>query len=86
VDTITGAAKLMLVGHDHHLRTKITDPALKVPENVYTHALDTAAVVTVTAKPVLKEGVVSTLYVSDATADAFPTSRGRKITKRKKRR
>jgi hypothetical protein len=66
VDTITGTAKLLIEGDLLPVRARITDPSLKVPENPYTHALDTALSVMVSAKPVLKDGVVSTLYVSDA--------------------
>lgn len=66
VDTMTGACKLLLEGDAEPVRAKITDPAVQVPSNIYTHALDTAATVEVTAKPVSKAGKLSTLYVSDA--------------------
>jgi hypothetical protein len=66
VDTTTGACKFLMDDAEKPLRCKITDPALLTPENVYTHALDTQGHVTITAKPVSKNGKVSTLYVSDA--------------------
>lgn len=69
VDTVTGACKLLLNDSTKPIKGKITDPALSLPENVYTHALDTQSHVTVTAKPVSKNGKVSTLYVSDAKPD-----------------
>jgi hypothetical protein len=64
VDTVTGACRVE-VGEEI-LRGKITDPELQVPKNIYTHALDTRQVVTVTAKPVLKEEKISQLFISDA--------------------
>ena len=70
VDKITGAGKLLLDGETEPTKAKITDPVLSVPENVYTHALDTAARVVIDAKPVLKEGGISTLYISDARPEA----------------
>ncbi|KAB2875287.1 MAG: hypothetical protein F9K38_14810 [Pseudorhodoplanes sp.] len=69
VDTVTGACKLLLDDSAKPIKGKITDPALAMPENPYTHALDTQTHVTVTAKPVSKNGKISTLYVSDAKPD-----------------
>jgi len=66
VDTVTGAGKLHVDGEATPTRAKITDPTLAIPENAYTHALDTAAKISVTAKPVTKDGIISTLYISDA--------------------
>jgi len=66
VDTTTGSAKMLVEGDSKPTRAKITDPVLLVAENVYTHALDTQSLVSVTAKPVLKDGKISTLYISNA--------------------
>ncbi len=66
VDTTTGSCKFLIDDAEKPIRCKITDPALSLPENVYTHALDTQRHITITAKPVSKNGKVSTLYVSDA--------------------
>lgn len=66
VDTVTGACKLLLDDGSKPVKCKITDPALYQAENVYTHALDTQEPVNVVAKPVSKNGKISTLYVSDA--------------------
>lgn len=66
VDKVTGAGKLHVEGQGSPTRAKITDPSLSIPENAYTHALDTETKISVTAKPVSKSGSVSTLYISDA--------------------
>ncbi|WP_281019981.1 MULTISPECIES: hypothetical protein [unclassified Minwuia] len=47
---------------------KVTDPALALPKNVYSGSLDGQIPIAVTAKPVLKDGEISRLYVSDARA------------------
>lgn len=67
VDTINGSCRLEIEGGV--VRGKITDPALGVAENVYTHALDTQRHVLITAKPVLHEGEIKRLYISDARFD-----------------
>ncbi|WP_165421406.1 hypothetical protein [Bradyrhizobium sp. Leo170] len=61
-----GACRLKLVPDDRIVSGKITDPALAMPSNVYTTALDRNLPLKVTAKPTLKNGVIHTLYVSDA--------------------
>lgn len=66
VDKDKGTGKLHVDGESSPTRAKITDPTLAVAENAYTHALDTEARVSVTAKPVSKGGSISTLYISDA--------------------
>ena len=66
VDKVAGTCRLEVGGSDKPIRCKITDPALQVPLNVYTHTLDAAALVEVIGKPVIKAGEVSTLYISDA--------------------
>jgi hypothetical protein len=51
-------------------RGKITDPALAVPQNVYSHALNTKNVISITAKPTIREnGEIHKLFVSDANAN-----------------
>jgi len=47
---------------------KVTDPALAMPRNVYSGSLDGQIPIAVNAKPVLKDGEISRLYVSDARA------------------
>lgn len=64
VDTTNGSCRIEVEGGI--VRGKITDPALEVVENVYTHALDTHRPVLITAKPVLREGEIKRLYISDA--------------------
>lgn len=66
VDTVKGTGKLLVEGQEKSLKIQITDPVLTIPNNVYTHALDTQADVQVTAKPLTKEGLVAKLFVSDA--------------------
>jgi hypothetical protein len=64
VDRITGACRVEIEGVS--VRGKITDPVREQPGNIYTHALDTAADVRITAKPITKDGVIKTLFISDA--------------------
>ena len=67
VDKTNGACRFEPEGQSKDLRGKITDPSLAATGNIYTHSLDTAAVVEVTAKPVFKEdGEIKTLFISDA--------------------
>jgi hypothetical protein len=66
VDKIFGTCKLLIEGLDKPLKGKITDPVLQQPGNIYIHALDSAAPVEITAKPVIKDGEIATLYVVDA--------------------
>ena len=62
-----GACRLRLLNdHERIVAGKITDPALTIPNNIYTAALDRGVPLRVTAKPTLKNGVIQTLYVSDA--------------------
>src|SRR5690606_29002084 len=66
VDTVTGACRVELRDSGIVARGKITDPSLKSPQNVYTSALDRKNVVILTAKPVIKDGEISKLFISDA--------------------
>ena len=67
VDKTNGACRFEPEGHQKDLRGKITDPSLSAVGNIYTHALDTAINVEVTAKAVYKQdGEIKTLYISDA--------------------
>lgn len=49
---------------------KITDPSLNTPHNVYTKALYDQSLVILVAKPVLQNGEIKTLYISDAKIKA----------------
>lgn len=66
VDTVKGTGKILIEGQDRPIKVQITDPILTVPNNVYTHALDSQAEVEVSAKPLSKSGTLATLFVSDA--------------------
>lgn len=67
VDKTTGACRFEPEGEAKGLRGKITDPSLSAPGNIYTHALDTAVRVEVTAKPIFKaDGEIKTIFISDA--------------------
>jgi len=67
VDATNGSCKLKTNGDGKKpIRGKITDPALAMPENVYTHTFDLKVPVVVTAKPVLRDGEIHRLYISDA--------------------
>jgi hypothetical protein len=77
VDKTTGSGKILLDKAEKPVRVKIVDPAVvKAPANVYTHALDAGNRVQVTAKPVLKGGEISTLYVFDARSVRRPRALG----------
>jgi hypothetical protein len=66
VDTITGACRVELPESGIVARGKITDPALRTPHNVYTMALDNRDAVVLTAKPIMKDGELAKLFISDA--------------------
>ena len=67
LDTKTGAFKFEESGTGLEFKGRITDPGLMVPQNVYSHALDTKEAIAITAKPTIKEdGEVHKLFVSDA--------------------
>jgi len=66
VDKLAGSCRLELEGTGRPIHAKITDPALAMPGNIYTRALDSDAIVELTAKPILRDGEVATLYVSNA--------------------
>ena len=66
VDKSKKRCKVEIVGQEGtEIPCRITDPSIIVARNVYTHALDTEAVAEIQAKPVLREGRVKTLYISD---------------------
>jgi hypothetical protein len=65
VDTTNGNCKFLPVGGDLALVGRITDPALLMPENLYTHSLDTKKPVKVQAKAVSKEGEIVRLFISN---------------------
>lgn len=66
VDTTNGSCKLITGDGGRQIKGKITDPILSTPENVYTHALDTKQTVILTGKPVVKDGQIVQVYISDA--------------------
>lgn len=68
VDKISKTCKVVSEEWPGPVKGKITDPALDTPENVYTHALDTATEILVTGKPVLKDGELHMFYISNAIA------------------
>ncbi|MER8433909.1 hypothetical protein [Mesorhizobium caraganae] len=70
LDTRTGTLKFEEQKTGREYRGRITDPSLMVPQNVYSHALDTKLPITITAKPTIKEdGEIHKLFVSDARND-----------------
>lgn len=66
VDTVTGACRVLLSESGEIKRGKITDPALKAPHNIYTAALNDKSLTTLSVKPVMENGEIAKLYVSDA--------------------
>lgn len=66
VDKSGKRCKVEIVGHEGtEIPCRTTDPSIMIAGNVYTHALDTDSVAEIQAKPVLREGRVKTLYISD---------------------
>ncbi len=67
VDTTNGGCKVRVAGDEKVLPGKITDPALLQAGNIYTHSLDTKQEVMISAKPIVKEGEVVRLFISDGS-------------------
>jgi hypothetical protein len=65
VDTTNGICKFRVQGTEGDIPGKITDPALILPKNVYTHSLDTKQAVTIKAKAVTRDGAIVRLFISD---------------------
>jgi hypothetical protein len=66
VDKSGKRCKVEIVGQEGTvIPGRITDPSLMVAGNIYTRSLDTDAVAEVQAKPVLRDGAIRTLYISD---------------------
>jgi hypothetical protein len=66
VDKSAKRCKVQIVGQEGpEIPGRITDPALTIAGNVYTRSLDSDAVAEVHAKPVLRDGRIKTLYISD---------------------
>ena len=66
LNTKTGHCHLHLEGEERHIIGKINDPALQAPNNIYSKSLNAQSGFSLTAKAVLKEGLIHRLYVSDA--------------------
>ena len=66
VNELNGHCILEVEGFDEFIVGKINDPALQMPNNVYTKSLDNHTAFTISAKPVKRNGVVQKLYISDA--------------------
>lgn len=67
VNVDTGHCIIDVEGVGERITGKITDPALDVPNNVYTTALNSQGPCVVQAKAVRKEGEIKRLYISNAT-------------------
>lgn len=66
VDKSGKRCKVEILGDEgREIPCRITDPALMTTGNIYTHSLDTDAVAEIQAKPVLRDGIIRTLYISD---------------------
>jgi hypothetical protein len=67
LDTTNGHFKFLESTSNVEYRGNITDPALKVPQNIYSHALDTKKEICLVAKPTIREnGEIHKLFASDA--------------------
>jgi hypothetical protein len=69
VDTLNRTCKIIAPELDRPVRATVTDPALMMPRNVYTHALDNAETLVITGKPALKDGELHIFYISNARPD-----------------
>lgn len=67
VNVDTGHCILDVDGVGAGLPGKITDPALEIPNNVYTTALNTQEPCLIEAKAIRRAGQIRRLYVSNAT-------------------
>lgn len=66
VDKSGKRCKVEIVGQEGvEIPGRITDPSLMIAGNIYTRSLDTDAVAEVQAKPVMRDGAIRTLYISD---------------------
>ena len=66
MDTETGACKVALdPDAPKRISAKITDPAFWVPNNPYVLALASKAMISVSAKPLIKNGELERLYISN---------------------
>lgn len=80
-----GACRLKILGDENRVVAgKITDPALEHSGNIYTTALNEGLALHVTAKPTLKEGVVQTLFVSDAKLIGNPSGEQTRTSRRRR--
>ena len=66
VDSVTCSCRVQLTDTGQVVRGRITDPMLSQAHNPYTASLDNHSVVTVTAKPIIKDGEIERVYISDA--------------------
>jgi hypothetical protein len=57
---------MQVEGFDGPVVGKISDPSLNTPNNVYTKSLNAQTPFEFSAKPVKRDGVIKTLYISDA--------------------
>ena len=71
VDKKTRSCRIMLQ-NGIEVRGKITDPLLETPHNIYTAALDDSRQVIISGKPLLRQGEITKIFISDAR-NARPT-------------
>lgn len=62
----SGACRVRLMDDDIVVAGKVTDPAVARDENLYTRALADGTELIVMAKPILKDGKITKLFISDA--------------------
>lgn len=66
LNVVTGSCQLEVDGLPGPVRGKITDPALELPGNAYTKALNNHTSLEVDAKAVVKAGTLQSLFISNA--------------------
>jgi hypothetical protein len=64
---MSGACRVRLIDDGIVVPGKVTDPAVTRDGNLYTRALADGTVLIVLAKPILKDGNITKLFISDAT-------------------
>ncbi|WP_455372629.1 DUF7946 domain-containing protein [Limibacillus halophilus] len=63
----SGAGKADLIGHENkRVDIKVTDPNIILPKNLYSGSLDKQTELKVVAKPTLRDGQMTRLFISDA--------------------
>ncbi len=69
INLVSGHCIVQLKGYENPIKGTINDPAIKIPNNIYTRALNEQTPFEISAKSVRKNGELYRLYISDAKKD-----------------